>query len=59
MTSRFLMAHDKNYVIASEVNHENDTYSTLKLKNLSAITFIRSKSKTKKQKRADKEYECI
>ena len=33
----------KNDAIASEINHENDTYPILKLKILSAIKFIRSK----------------
>ena len=38
-----LIAHEKNDVIASENNDENDTYSMLKLKILSAIKIIRSK----------------
>ena len=35
----------KNDVIASEINHENNMYSMLQLKILSAIKFIRSKKK--------------
>ena len=38
-----VIAHEKNDVIASEIDDENDTYSMLKLKILSAIKFIRSK----------------
>ena len=41
--SHSLNAHEKNDVIASEINDENETYSMLKLKILSAIEFIRSK----------------
>ena len=44
MKSHSLIAHEKN-VLASEINDENDTYSMLKLKILSAIKFIRSKKK--------------
>ena len=39
------MAHEKSDVIASEINHNNDTYSMLKLKLLSAINVIRSKKR--------------
>ena len=40
-----VIAHEKNDVIASEIDDENDTYSMLKLKILSAIKFIRSRKK--------------
>ena len=43
MKSHSLIAHEKNDVLASEINDENDTYSMLKLKILSAIKFIRYK----------------
>ena len=45
ITSHSVMAQEKNDVIASEINHENDTYSMLKLKILSAIKFVLSKKK--------------
>ena len=34
MKSHSLMVHEEDDVIASEINHENDTYSMLKLKIL-------------------------
>ena len=40
-----VIAHEKNDVIASEIDDENDTYSMLKLKILSTIKFIRSRKK--------------
>ena len=40
-----VIAHEKNDVIASEIDDENDTYSMFKLKILSAIKFIRSRKK--------------
>ena len=43
MKSHSLIAHEKNDVLASEINDENDTYSMLKLKILSSIKFIQSK----------------
>ena len=47
MKSHSVIAYEKNDTIASEINDENDTYSMLKLKILSAIKFIRSKKKKK------------
>ena len=46
MRSHSVIAYEKNDVIASEINHENDTYVMLKLKILSAKKFIWSKKKT-------------
>ena len=43
MKSHSAIAYEKDDVIASEINDENDTYSMLKLKILSTIKFIRSK----------------
>ena len=43
MKSYSLIVREKNDVIASEINDENDTYLMLKLKILSPIKFIRSK----------------
>ena len=54
MKSHSVIVYEKNDVVASESNDENDTYSMLKLKILSAIKFIRSKNKTCKHR----EYIC-
>ena len=40
MKSHSVIAYEKDDVTASEINDENDTYSTLKLKILSTIKFI-------------------
>ena len=50
MKSHSVIVYEKNDVVASESNDENDTYSMLKLKILSAIKFIRSKNKTCKHR---------
>ena len=41
-----LIAHEKNDVIASENNDENDIYSMFKLKILSDINVFRTKKET-------------
>ena len=46
MKSHSVIAYQKNDVIASETNYENDTYSMLKFKIFSAMKFIRSKKNT-------------
>ena len=46
MKSHSVIAYEKNDVIASEINDEDDTYSMLKLKIFSALKFIRSKKNT-------------
>ena len=43
MKSHSVIAYEKNDVIASEINDENDTYSMLKFNIFSAMKFIRSK----------------
>ena len=44
MKSHSVIAYEKNDVMASEINDENDTYSMLKI--FSAMIFIRSKKNT-------------
>ena len=43
MKSHSVIGYEKNDVIVSEINDENNTYSMLELKILSAVKFIRSK----------------
>ena len=46
MKSHSVIVYEKYDLIASEIKYENDAYSMLKLKILSAIKFIRSKKKS-------------